>query len=92
MAFKKIRSIRLSYAKQGQIYFALLNYRTQPKRTQEKIDRLINAAAKGEQEYTQALRQWLLRGERWDKVTMEHYVHPSRLCQMRKHIYEHWDE
>lgn len=90
MAFKKIRSIRLSYAKQGQIFFCLLNYRTQPKKLQEKIDRLIVEAAGGEEEYVKALRRWLLFGDRWDTVSTQHYVQPKTLCRMRKYVYEHW--
>ena len=90
MAFKKIRSIRLSYAKQGQIFFSLLNYRTQPKKLQEKIDRLIVEAAGGEEEYVKALRRWLLFGDRWDTVTAAFVVHPNTLCRMRKYVYEHW--
>ena len=90
MAFKKIRSIRLSYATQGQIYFKLLNYRSQPKKLQEKIDRLIVEAAGGEDAYVKALRRWLLFGERWDVVQRECFVHPNTLCMMRKKIYENW--
>ncbi len=92
MAFKKLRSIRLPYAKQGQIYFALLNYRTQPKKVQERIDRLIHDAANGEKEYEAALREWLIDDERWDKVIQKHYLSDKVLITMRKKVYENWDK
>lgn len=92
MAFKKLRSVRLSYAKQGQIYFTLINYHNQPKKMQQRIDRLIENAANGEPEYVAALRQWLIDDERWDKVTMDHYVSDHCLIQMRKKVYENWDK
>ena len=90
MGFKKIRSINCSYARQGQIYFTLLNYREQPCSVQKRIDSLISTACGGDEAYCAALRGWLLRGESWDHVLQKYYVDRTGLLRARKWLYEHW--
>ena len=90
MGFKRIRNIALPYAKQGQIYFALLNYDDQPEGVKKRIDSLISDACKGDRAYCAALRGWLLRGESWERVLMEYHVDKTGLLRGRKWVYEHW--
>ena len=90
MGFKKIRSINLPYARQGQIYFTLLNYETQPEGVKKRIDSLISAACGGDEAYCAALKGWMLRGEAWDTVLMRYHVDKTGLLRARKWVYEHW--
>lgn len=90
MKFRKIRNIRVSYAKQGQIFFALLNYNDQPPGVRKRIDELIRKVCDGQAEYERALRDWLIRGMPWERVLTSHYVDGSVLVRLRKKFYEAW--
>ena len=87
MGFRKYRGINLPYNKQGQIYFTLVNYKEQNKRTRDRIDRLIRQAA-GPHEA--ALRAFVLDGRSAVAVAQEYYVSENRLYVMRKRLYESW--
>lgn len=94
MGFKKIRGINVSYAKQGQIYFALVNYDSMPAKARAGVDRLIQQAAyagrtQGEA-YERALRAWLIEGKGYNQVIQEYCVNERALLEKRKWIYEHW--
>lgn len=90
MRFRKLRNVRVSYAKQGQIFFALVNYADQPPGVRAHIDRLLHDVSGGEAEYERALRDWLIRGVPWDRVLASHYVDGSVLVRLRKKVYESW--
>lgn len=90
MKFRKIRNINLSYERQGQIFFALANYRSQPPNVREKIDALIQQAAKGEECYVAALKAWLTEGKAYERVVAEYFVRGDTLVGMRKKLYESW--
>lgn len=90
MTFRKIRNVRLSYERQGQIYFTLANYHSQPDRVRQKIDGMIQDVTKGEKAYTQALRAWLLDGKTYESVVRQYYVRGNTLVRMRKELYEMW--
>ncbi len=87
MGFRKYRGINLPYNKQGQIYFTLVNYKGQNKRTRDRIDRLIRQAA-GPHEA--ALRAFVVDGRSAVSVSMEFYVSERWLYVMRKRLYESW--
>lgn len=91
MGFKMQRGLRIPYRKQGQIYFALVNYDDAGEKQKKRIDRLIADAAGGDCAYICALRDWLLHdGTDVQRVSAEHYVSIQTLCRMRKKIYERW--
>lgn len=94
MGFRKIRGINVSYARQGQIYFALANYEAMPPKTRTGVDRLIHQAAyagrtQGEA-YEKALRAWLIEGRGYNQVIRECCVNERALLEKRKWIYENW--
>lgn len=90
MKFRRIRNIRLSYEKQGQIFFAMANYRQQPKSARDRIDRLIMSAAGNDDNYNAALRRWLLEGVQLQRAAAEYYVREATIVEMRKKLYESW--
>lgn len=91
MAFKKIRSVRLPYRRQGLVYFTLLNYQNLPAAQRRRIDSLILAASAGDRDYEDALREWLLRdGGSAEEIALRRHLRPNSLYRMRRKIYEEW--
>lgn len=89
--FKKIRSVRLPYRKQGMIHFLLLNYQDQPMKLRGQIDQKIHMAAGGDTDYEAALREWLLcEGRQAEEVAMKHHLRSNSLYRMRRILYENW--
>lgn len=87
MGFRKYQGIDLPYNKQGQIYFTLVNYKGQNKRTRDKIDRLIRQTG-GPHEA--ALRAFVVEGRSAVAVSQAYYVSTARLYVMRQRLYESW--
>ena len=90
MRFKEIRGIGVPYAKQGQIFFTLANYKNLPKGQRDRIDELIRKAAKGDESYIAAVRDWLLFDVAFDTARYRHYVNGATMVKIRKRIYEWW--
>ena len=91
MGFKMQRGLRIPYRKQGQIYFALVNYDDAGEKQKKRIDRLIADAAGGDAAYIGALREWLLRDDsNVQRVSMDHYISIQTLCRMREKVYKRW--
>lgn len=86
--FKKRRGIKLSYAKQGLIYFTCLNYRDLPEDMQRKI---LNLCIEVGGEYYGALFALMASGESVTKVSMEYYVGETLLYRLRRTFYETWE-
>ena len=78
---KKLRGVRVSRNMQGFIRFTCLTYDQQPKRMQNKIDRLLRECGGP---YDAALRE-VMCGE--DSITASE----SSLYRMRKNFYESWE-
>lgn len=88
MTFKKFRGIKLCYEEQGELYFALKNYRNKSKQFQETVVGLCEEVA-GEQ----ALALFELLTRRYMNVrqaAMMYYVSESLLYLRRKEFYEEW--
>jgi hypothetical protein len=83
--FKKMRSVRLSYEKQGLVYFLCKNYTVLPVHIQETIDRLCMEVGG---EYNQALRQLLIRRISVRRAAMEWHMDETTLYRKRKIFYE----
>lgn len=90
MKFKKIRGIKLSYEKQGMIFFAMANYKSQGAAQRKRIDDLIEEVCRGDPAYVGALRAWLLEGKPFEAVARDFFVNPSTMGRLRKKLYENW--
>lgn len=90
MRFRRIRGIKISYERQGLIFFTMANYRALPKQAREKIDQLIRDVAKNDEIYITALRDWLLNGTSWNSVCIRTGVNEGTLIRYRRKIYERW--
>ncbi len=90
MKFKKIRGLKLSYERQGMIFFALANYKTLGSPQRNRIDELIQEVCKGDPAYVGAMRAWLLEGRSFEAVAREFFVNPSTMGRLRKKLYENW--
>ena len=85
--FRRLRSVRKSYNEQGLIYFLCQNYRWQPQRVQQKIDRLCESAGG---EYAPALKEFLTTGADWISVCAKHHISDRTLERARRSFYESW--
>lgn len=85
MGFRYKRGIRVSYKRQGLIYFTLQNYRALPKEKQEKLRRLCAEAAG---EYAKALWDYLTTDKGYVGVSIEHNLSQATLFRCVKRFYE----
>lgn len=86
--FKKKRGIRLSYNKQGLIYFTCLDIKNQPKEIQDKI---LNLCIKIGGIHYKALYTLLTDDTKnVHSVAMEHHISETQLYFYRKKFYENW--
>lgn len=89
MSFRKLRGVDLPEEKQGLVRYVCLNCDSQPKRIQEKIQRLCDDAGGA---YSAALREVMCSRKSIAAISMEHHVSESSLYRMRKEFYEKWFE
>lgn len=84
--FKRKRSIRLSYYRQGLIYFLCANYSSLPKLYRDAIDRICSETGG---DYRDALFAVLTEKERnTSSVSMQYFVSNKRLFNLRARFYE----
>lgn len=89
LGFKKLRSVDLPEEKQGLVRYICLNCDRQPKRIQDKIQRLCDDVGGA---YSDALRQVMCSRKSITAISREHYVSETKLYAMRKVFYEKWFE
>lgn len=82
--FRKIRSIKLPYKKQGYIRFTCWNYEDLPQKTQALINRIC-AEVGGED--APALREFLTTDKTAVAVAMKYFVRENKLYDMRREFY-----
>ena len=87
MGFKKLRGVSLPEEKQGLVRYICLNSDSQPKRIQEKIQRLCDDVGGA---YSAALREVMCGRKSITAIAREHYVSETQLYRMRKEFYEGW--
>ena len=87
--FKKKKSIRLSYARQGLIYFTCLTYHIQPEKVKTAIENLCVEIA-GE-EY-KILFTLLTKGKIIDIAAEETHINGKLLSKWRAEFYHEWDK
>lgn len=84
---KKLRGVNVSRNRQGFIRYACLTYDEQPKRMQNKIDRLLRQCGGP---YSAALREVMCGEDSVTAIALRHYVSESTLYRLRKDFYESW--
>ncbi len=89
MAFRYKPGIRVSYKKQGLIYFTMLNVDRLPHEKREKLKRLCKEAAG---EYAAALWAYLTREKSAVAVGEEFHLSQDTLFRLRKRFYERFPE
>ncbi len=86
--FKKRRGIRLSYNKQGLIYFICVNENDMPKEVQQKI---LNLCIEVGKEDYKALYDVVTKSDKSVlSISLEHHLSEKALYRMRKDFYEKW--
>lgn len=89
--FRKLRGVDVDVVRQGLIFFTCLDYKRQPKKIRDKIDRLCDKCGGG---YSAALKD-LVTTPPWEMgvtcCAMRHHVSESTLYRIRKAFYEAWD-
>ena len=87
--FKKRRGIRLSYNKQGLIYFTCMNIKDMPENIQQKV--LSLCVEVGQQDY-RALYELLTNDNKSVlSISHEYFLNEKLLYKMRKEFYEKWE-
>lgn len=87
MGFKKLKGVPLPEEKQGLVRYTCLNAGSQPKRTQEKIQRLCDDVGGA---YSAALREVMCSRKSITSIARDHFVSESALYRMRKEFYAAW--
>ena len=87
VGFKKLRGVDLPEEKQGLVRYICLNCDSQPKRIQDKIQRLCDDVGGA---YSAALREVMCGRKSITAISREFFVSESKLYDMRKVFYEKW--
>ena len=87
---KKMRSLKMPYAKQRRIYEICQNYKKQPPRIREKIERLCLLACDGNENNNKALFLVLTTERAVCNIASEHFMSKSVLYDLRHKFYELW--
>lgn len=86
--FKKRRGIKLSYNKQGLIYFTCMNYRDLPDDVTKKISDLCNEVGK---EHALVLFEVMTNSSKSIRsLALEYHISETQLYHYRKKFYEEW--
>lgn len=86
--FKKFRSIRVPYKKQGLIYFLCVNIKEMPAEMQDAVLSLCTEL--GGEDY-KALYEFITNeGRNACGVSQKYFVNEKRLYRLRKEFYEEW--
>ena len=87
---KKIRSLKMSYAKQQTIFRTCQNYISLPLEKQNRIKRLCREVVRGNDDDFRALFAVLTTGKSIRCIAFEHYMSERKLYYLRKQFYEKW--
>ena len=82
--FRKFKGIKLSYDRQGIIFFTLKNYNRLPKETQKKIIELCKQAAG---DTWRELFMLVCKNETVQSVSMKTYLNEKHLQRARARLY-----
>lgn len=82
--FKKMRSVKLPYEKQGFIYFTCMNYEELPDTVCAIFDKVC-AEVGGK--YRGELRELLITDKTAQEISMNHFIGLDALYRLRKRFY-----
>ena len=86
--FRKFRGMRISYNRQGLIYFTCMDVKNQPQEIQDKI---LNLCMDVSGEHYRALYKMLTDSTRnVHSIAMEFHICETQLYHYRKIFYEKW--
>lgn len=86
--FKKRRGIKLSYNKQGLIYFTCMNYKDMPDDVLKKIKRLCDEVG---EEHARVLFEVMTNSNKSIRaLALEYHISEMSLYRYRKKFYEAW--
>lgn len=86
--FKKHRSIKLPYNKQGFIYFTCVNVDEMPKEVRQKI---LNLCIEVAGENYKALYEVVSNDKKSiSSISFEYFLSEKKLYRLRKEFYEKW--
>jgi len=85
--FKKMRSVRLPYARQGLIFFTCLTYAAQPPEIKEKIEEICTDVAGP---HRNALFEMITTNKSIYRICDECMISPTQMYFYRKLFYENW--
>ena len=86
--FKKIRSIKIPYRRQGLIYFTCINIKSQPEHIQRKIRRLCEEV--GQDDAPALFEMLTVENCSVPAICTRYFVNEKKLYKMRKNFYERW--
>lgn len=86
--FKKMKSLNLSYDKQGLIYFTCKNYKYLPVETQEKIENLCQEVGGI---YKKALFDMMTNGKSATAVATEYFMSEATAFRLKRKFYKRWE-
>lgn len=87
--FRKIKSMKMPYMKQGYIYFACKNYVDLPRHVRKRI-RCICTEVGGED--SKALLEFLTTDRTASGVSMRYYMRENNLYEMRREFYKRFND
>ena len=87
---KKIRSLKMPYAKQQKIYMTCQEYTYQPPEIREKIERLCLLVSGGDENKRRALFRVVTSETPIWRIADEQYMAKTVLYELRKRFYEMW--
>ena len=87
---KKIRSLKMSYERQQEIYVTCQRYVLQPQSVRERIENICDRAAGGDANKRHALFRVVTSEVPIWRIANEHYMAKTVLYELRKRFYELW--
>lgn len=85
--FKRLPSVKISYDRQGMIFFTCRNYRNLPEREKRWIRALCDRVGG---ENADALFAFMTTDISWQQTCADFYISERTLVRLRKAFYESW--
>lgn len=89
LLFKKMKSLNMPYNKQGLIYFTCIDFKNQPRITQEKIVGLCSYVGG---KYYDALFDMVTSGKSPVEISIKYYISEATVYRLKRKFYREWDK
>ncbi len=89
--FKYMRSLKLSYERQGEIFFTCLRFKRLCEDEQERIKEICEACADGDSYKRRAIMAFMTTTATWQECCMRYHISDSTMARLRKKFYELWE-